>query len=92
MQKQAHVFFTGDVQGVGFRYTVQHLARGYRVFGYVKNLSDGRVELLAQGDEMEIKDLIQAVRDSRMNEHIQNVEIKWSEKCLKAYAAFDIAY
>jgi len=50
------VFYTGRVQGVGFRYTVRQLASGYEVSGWVKNLPDGRVELLAisrDGDELE---------------------------------------
>ena len=38
-----HVFFEGRVQGVGFRWTVKNLARGYDVIGWVKNLPDGRV-------------------------------------------------
>ena len=46
--------FGGRVQGVGFRYTVQDLARNYDVRGYVRNLPDGRVELVAEGDEAEI--------------------------------------
>ena len=44
------VIYTGRVQGVGFRYTVQSLARGRPITGYVRNLSDGSVELVAQGD------------------------------------------
>jgi len=43
------VTFTGYVQGVGFRYTATSLARDYPVVGYVKNLTDGRVELLVEG-------------------------------------------
>ncbi len=43
------VCYSGRVQGVGFRYTAQGLAGGFPVVGYVRNLSDGRVELVAQG-------------------------------------------
>jgi acylphosphatase len=49
-----HVHYTGRVQGVGFRYTVQNIALQYNVHGYVKNLSDGRVELLMEGSELEM--------------------------------------
>ena len=57
------VTFGGHVQGVGFRYTVRNLANGFRVTGYVKNLSDGNVELVAEGDPDEVKALIAAVRE-----------------------------
>jgi acylphosphatase len=44
------VLYSGRVQGVGFRYTAQRLAAGLPVAGYVKNLPDGRVELVAEGE------------------------------------------
>ena len=43
------VFYAGNVQGVGFRYTIKQLAKGFDVTGWVRNLSDGRVELRASG-------------------------------------------
>ncbi|MEA2735779.1 MAG: acylphosphatase [Humisphaera sp.] len=46
--------FSGRVQGVGFRYTVQDLAKSFAVRGYVRNLPDGRVEMVVEGDEPEI--------------------------------------
>jgi acylphosphatase len=49
------------VQGVGFRYTAQHLARSHPVAGYVRNLPDGRVELVAEGDEKDLDALAQAI-------------------------------
>jgi acylphosphatase len=48
-------YFSGSVQGVGFRYTAQHVARGFNVTGAVRNLTDGRVELIAEGDLKEIE-------------------------------------
>ena len=45
------VFYEGHVQGVGFRFTVRHIAKGFDVTGWVRNLPDGRVELQATGDE-----------------------------------------
>ena len=53
--------FSGHVQGVGFRYTVLDLAKGFDVRGYVRNLPDGRVELVAEGDEAEIAKLIERI-------------------------------
>ncbi len=49
--KAAHLFFEGRVQGVGFRYTAQNLARRLGIDGWVKNLPDGRVELFAQAKQ-----------------------------------------
>ena len=53
--------FSGNVQGVGFRYTTQGVARGFNVVGYVRNLPDGRVEMVAEGDEDEINRLLEAI-------------------------------
>jgi acylphosphatase len=56
-----HVTYSGRVQGVGFRYTAQHLARGFAVAGYVRNLANGNVELVAEGEEREVEAFLQAV-------------------------------
>jgi acylphosphatase len=58
-----HILFTGRVQGVGFRYTTANIARGYDVTGYVSNLPDGRVELVAEGARRELDDFLREVRD-----------------------------
>ena len=50
-----HIFYSGHVQGVGFRYTVKSVAAGFEVNGTVRNLPDGRVELVAEGDSGELK-------------------------------------
>ena len=49
-RERRRVVFSGRVQGVGFRFTCQSLARGFDVAGYVRNLADGRVELVAEGE------------------------------------------
>jgi len=53
--------FTGHVQGVGFRYSVKQIARGFEVTGYVKNLADGRVELDIEGDQDECRRFLHEV-------------------------------
>jgi acylphosphatase len=68
------VFYEGRVQGVGFRYTVRNIAKGYDVTGWVMNLPDGRVVLHASGEEDEIRSFLDAVRDSELNAHIRKVE------------------
>jgi acylphosphatase len=57
--------FSGHVQGVGFRYTVQDLAEHFDVSGYVRNLPDGRVELVVEGDDGEIARFIERI-DEKM--------------------------
>ena len=53
MGKTLQAFYEGRVQGVGFRYTARRIAAGFDVAGYVRNLADGRVELVASGDDEE---------------------------------------
>jgi acylphosphatase len=66
------VFHEGRVQGVGFRYSVRQIAMGFDVAGWVRNLPDGRVELLAAGEPGEVTDFLQAIRDSDLRAFIRN--------------------
>ena len=56
-----HIFFSGWVQGVGFRYRALYAARAMGLTGWVQNLWDGRVEMEAQGEEMLVWDLVTAL-------------------------------
>jgi acylphosphatase len=67
------VFFSGHVQGVGFRYSVLQIAREYDVAGYVSNLADGRVQLEAEGSQADIAAFTNAVQE-KMHGHIRKVE------------------
>ncbi len=55
------VYYSGRVQGVGFRYTAQRLARGFPVAGSVRNLPDGTVELIAEGEPDPVEAFLTAV-------------------------------
>lgn len=67
------VVFEGRVQGVGFRYSVKDLARGFEVRGWVKNLPDGTVELHAMGDRTEVEAFVrEIVEESSVAHHIRN--------------------
>lgn len=70
MAKTVQVFYEGRVQGVGFRYTARRAAAGFDVSGYVRNLPDGRVELVASGDADEVEGFLQALRESELAGHI----------------------
>lgn len=71
------VLYSGHVQGVGFRYTVKSLAPGFEVTGIVRNLPDGRVELLAEGARDELKAFQQAILDSGLGGLIKNEDVAW---------------
>ncbi len=62
-QTAKHILFSGQVQGVGFRYTASSLARQYNLTGFVRNRSDGDVEMLAQGPEQDIDTCIADIQD-----------------------------
>ena len=62
--------FTGRVQGVGFRATVDDIAQGFEVLGYVRNLPDRRVEVVVEGDEAEVERFLARIGD-RMEGHIK---------------------
>ena len=68
------VHFRGRVQGVGFRWTVQRIANHFEVVGYVRNLPDRQVQLVAEGDESELDRFIDAIR-AEMNHYITEVAI-----------------
>jgi acylphosphatase len=60
------VFYEGNVQGVGFRWTVRHIATGFEVTGWVRNLPDGRVEMQIGGEESEVRAFLEAVKQSEL--------------------------
>ncbi len=66
------VFYEGRVQGVGFRYSVKHIAKGFNVTGWVRNLADGRVELQASGEPDELRAFLEGVRESELCALIKN--------------------
>ena len=59
-----HIIFVGQVQGVGFRFTALSAANRYRLTGFVRNLPDGSVEILIQGDSADADDCIRDIQDS----------------------------
>ena len=62
--KRYYILFKGQVQGVGFRYTAQMLAKKHDLTGWVRNLDDGDVDMEVQGDEMEIHKMIRSLYTS----------------------------
>lgn len=78
-RKRMQVFYSGYVQGVGFRYTAKSVAAGFEVTGTVRNMADGRVELVAEGAKEELEAFRQAIRDAGMEHFIQKEDVIWGE-------------
>ena len=68
------IYFSGTVQGVGFRYVTHRIASGFDVSGYVRNLPDGRVLVDVEGDKKIIEEFINTIKE-KMCGYIRNVEI-----------------
>ena len=86
----AHIFYSGRVQGVGFRVTVQRYAVDLDLRGWVKNLPDGRVEILAEGGRERIERLCQRV-EKHFQAYIKDKNIDFV-LAQKNYQDFDIAF
>jgi acylphosphatase len=69
------VFFEGNVQGVGFRYSVRHIAKGFDVTGWVRNLRDGRVEMQVSGADGEVQAFLEAIMQSELRAHIKKQDV-----------------
>jgi acylphosphatase len=78
VNKRLHVCYSGMVQGVGFRYTSQHIASRFGLTGWVRNLRDGGVEVLAEGHE-EVLGRFLAEIDDEMGSYIRGADISWGE-------------
>ncbi|MCY3023329.1 MAG: acylphosphatase [Planctomycetota bacterium] len=74
--RRLHVLFLGTVQGVGFRYTALSIARCHAVTGWVRNVPDGRVELVAEGPSGELEAFLADVGEE-MASYISSVERTW---------------
>ena len=73
-----HAFFSGRVQGVGFRFTVEDIANALGVTGWVRNLGDGRVEVVAEAEEEALKEFLERI-NSYFSRYIQDTDVKWQE-------------
>jgi acylphosphatase len=72
------IYYSGHVQGVGFRFTAKALAAGFEVVGTVRNLLDGRVELIAEGTRDELEAFRAAIPESGLGAHIRDETVTWS--------------
>ena len=78
MRRQAHVYYSGRVQGVGFRFTASGIAGPHKICGFVRNLHDGRVELAMEGEEDEVRACLEEVSRA-MDGYIRDEDVAWVE-------------
>jgi acylphosphatase len=76
MRKQLHVYYNGRVQGVGFRFTAENIANQLGVTGWVKNLRDGRVEILAEAEEGVLRDFLGQI-SKYFSHYIEDTVADW---------------
>ena len=88
---QAHMFAHGRVQGVSFRYYVLKRSTDLGLRGYVRNLHDGRVEILAQGTQEGVQKLVDYVRNSPGLSYVVKLDINWEEP-LNGLSSFRIEF
>jgi len=79
MPSRLHVYYSGHVQGVGFRYSVKQLSLEFDVTGWVKNLPDGRVEMVIEGGRDELETFQAAIPDAGLRRFIRETQSHWSE-------------
>jgi acylphosphatase len=91
--KRARVtnYYTGKVQSVGFRYTARTVATGFEVTGTVRNLDDGRVELVAEGARPELEEFLAAIKDSEVGRFIRQEAPHWGE-AQNEFRGFEISH
>ncbi len=88
--ERREVLYSGDVQGVGFRYTTRSLAGRFDVSGFVRNMPDGRVELVVEGRLSEIQRFVDAVQKA-MRAYIRRVE-KDRRRATGEFEGFEIRF
>ena len=88
---RAHVFVIGRVQGVYFRQNTKQVATRHRVTGWVRNLPDGRVEAMFEGDDMDVNEVIEWCHIGPPKAKVEDVDVKF-QKYTGEFAGFDVNY
>ena len=88
---RAHVFVSGKVQGVYYRASTRDAASEKGVEGWVRNLDDGRVEAVFEGEEDAVKEIVEWCHKGSRHAEVENVEVEWEEPTSE-FDGFDIRY
>lgn len=91
MTRRVHITVSGRVQGVFFRANTQEVAQRLGLVGYVRNLPDGRVEVVAEGDEEALRKLIDWCHEGPSLARVERVEVRW-ENPTGEFSGFHIRY
>ena len=87
---QKHIFLSGRVQGVGFRAFTRQQAAVLDIKGWVKNLADGRVEIIVQGERPQVKEMISKLKEGPSFAKVEDIEI--NEEEADDFSGFKIKY
>ena len=90
MDKCLHVYYSGSVQGVGFRFAAERIATSLGVAGWVRNLRDGRVEVTCEGEESDLKEFLRKMEDV-FKDYIKDIDAEWSN-ATDDFKGFDIRF
>jgi len=90
-QVRVHIFISGKVQGVFFRQAMKVTSIKNSVYGSVRNLDDGRVEALLEGDDDNVNNVIKWCYSGPANSRVESVEVK-NEKPTGSFSSFDVLY
>jgi acylphosphatase len=88
MKKEVYCVIHGEVQGVLFRKFAKEKADGLGIFGYAKNMDDGTVEVIAQGDEDTLKFFLESISAGPENAQVESLNVMWG-KIEEKYTQFD---
>lgn len=90
-KKRIHVYYSGRVQGIGFRYTALDVAQSLGIVGWVKNLRDGRVEVVCEGKGGNLKKFLEEIANGPLKYYIQDTDVIW-EVPTGEFTKFDITF
>lgn len=86
---RAHIFIEGRVQGVFYREWALRQAQGLRLTGWVRNLADGRVEVVAEGQKSKLVKLIELIKEGPRLAKVEQIDVNW-EKATGEFEEFSI--
>jgi acylphosphatase len=92
MVDKLYIKVHGNVQGVGFRYQVVTFSTGYELTGFARNLTDGSVEVFAEGPKENLKKLIDYIKGSPGSSQVTEVEPTWKDPANREYSKFFIKF
>ena len=89
-KERIHVFYTGMVQGVGFRFTAERIAINLGIAGWVKNLTNGQVEVVAEGSKEKLEDFLAQI-NKYFDRYIRDADVGW-QSATGEFEGFDISF